>query len=129
MGLFSFRNPAKQSAASGLKWAIQNFHKTKQINPGLTDIEIVNNLFDARYMRVDLEPDQEKRFDHYDSVELANVLELVMATLDIELNINPIRNPEGFEGARSEVKKELTKAGLRASDFGVKWNRVIAPQR
>ncbi len=55
MGLFDSLNTAKQAAAGGSKWAIGNFHKTKQINPRLTDKEIVNNLLVARYMRVSLE--------------------------------------------------------------------------
>ena len=133
MGIFDFLNPAKQTAASGSKWAIKNFLKTKQINPRLTDIEVVNNLFTARYMRVSLEPDQETRLEHYDAIELANVMELVMATLDIELDVNPLHNREGFFDAAIVVKKKLAEAGIHTSDsehdFEDKWNNLIRPQR
>ena len=133
MGIFDFLNPAKQTAASGSKWAIRNFLKTKQINPRLTDIEVVNNLFAARYMRVSLEPDQETRLEHYDTIELANVMELVMATLDIELDVNPLYNPEGFVDAATVVEKNLVEVGIHTSnsehDFENKWNNLIRPQR
>ncbi len=134
MEIFNFLNPAKQTAASGSKWAIRNFLKAKQINPRLTEIEVVNNLLTARYMRVSLEPDQETRLEHYDdSIELADVMELVMATLDIELDVNPLHNPEGFVDAAIVVEKNLAADGIHSSnsehDFENKWNNFIRPQR
>lgn len=133
MALFDFLNPAKQTAKSGSRWAITNFLKTKQIDPSLSDTEAVNNLFAARYMRVSLEPDQEVRLEHYDSIELTNVLELIMATLDVELEVNPVHNPEGFVDAAGIVQRELSKAGIEISGFLYgfkdKWNRYIHPLR
>lgn len=133
MAILDFLNPAKQTAASGSKWAITNFLKTKQINPSLSDTEAVNNLFAARYMRVSLDPDQEVRLEHYKSVELTNILELVMATLDVELEVNPLHNPEGFVDAAGIVQRELSKAGIKISGsiygFEDKWNRDIRPLR
>lgn len=107
--------------------------KTKQIDPSLSETEAANNLFAARYMRVSLEPDQEVRLEHYDSIELTNILELVMATLDVELDVNPVHNPEGFVDAAGIVQRELSKAGIKISGsingFEDKWNRHIRPLR
>jgi hypothetical protein len=132
MGVFDFLNPAKQAAASGSRWAITNYFKTEQIDPTLTDTEVVNNLLSARYIRVSLEPDQESRFRHYESLELANVLDLVMATLDIELDVNPVHNPAGFATALRVVERRVSEAAIDLStsdDFEHKWNHHIRPQR